>query len=67
MSVEVLAVDGKGQPTKVRFDFAVSLDDPNLVWYEWTWKKGGLGSYSKFEIPDIGQESRTNGPFSRGS
>jgi hypothetical protein len=62
MSAEVVAVDADGQPTKVMFDFAVSLDDPALVWFKWTWKNG-LGSYSKFEIPAIGRESQTNGPF----
>jgi hypothetical protein len=63
MSAEVIAVDSSGQPTKVRFDFAVSLDDPAMVWFKWTWSKNGLGSYSRFEIPAIGEESRTNGPF----
>ncbi|MHC4169389.1 MAG: hypothetical protein ACYSWQ_20775, partial [Planctomycetota bacterium] len=62
MSAEVVAVDADGQPTKVLFDFAVSLDNPALVWFQWTWKNG-LGSYSKFEIPAIGEESQTNGPF----
>lgn len=62
MSAEVVAVDADGQPTKVLFDFAVSLDDPSLVWFKWTWKNG-LGSYSKFEMPAVGQESQTNGPF----
>jgi len=62
MSAEVVAIDADGQPTKVLFEFAVSLDDPSLVWFHWTWKNG-LGSYSKFEIPPIGQESQTNGPF----
>jgi len=62
MSAEVVAIDGDGQPTKVLFDFAVSLDDPSLVWFKWTWKNG-LGSYSKFEIPAIGEEVQTNGPF----
>jgi hypothetical protein len=62
MSAEVVAVDADGQPTKVLFDFAVSLDNPALVWFKWTWKNG-LGSYSRFEIPAIGEESQTNGPF----
>ncbi|MHC4118191.1 MAG: hypothetical protein ACYSWO_11855 [Planctomycetota bacterium] len=63
MSVEVVAVGSQGQPTKVRFDFAVSLDDPSLVWCQWTWKKGGLGSYSRFKIPAVREEAQTNGPF----
>jgi len=63
MSAEVLAVDSNGKPTKVLFRFAVSLDDPALVWFKWTWKKNGLGAYSRFEVPAIGQISRTEGPF----
>ena len=62
MSAEVVAIDAQGQPTKVLFEFAVSLDDPALVRFQWTWKDG-LGSYSKFEIPAIGEETQTNGPF----
>ena len=58
-----IAVDSDGQPTKVLFDFAVSLDNPALVWFKWTWKKNGLGTYSIFEVPTIGQVSRTQGPF----
>ncbi len=63
MSAEVIAVDSDSQPTKVLFDFAVSLDDPALIWFKWTWKKNGLGAYSIFEVPAIGQVSRTEGPF----
>ena len=57
------AVDDDGQPTKVLFDFAVSLDDPSLIWFKWTWKKNGLGTYSRFEVPAIGQVAQTKGPF----
>ncbi|MHC4626023.1 MAG: hypothetical protein ACYTDV_03485 [Planctomycetota bacterium] len=63
MSAEVTAVDDGGQPTKVQFRFAVSLDDPALVWFKWTWKKNGLGAYSRFNVPAIGEVSQTNGPF----
>jgi len=62
MSAEVVAIDSEGQPTKALFEFTVSLDDPALVWFQWTWKNG-LGSYSRFEVPALGQESQTNGPF----
>jgi len=62
MSAEIVAVDSDGQATKVLFEFTVSLDDPALVWFQWTWKNG-LGSYSRFEVPTVGQEAQTNGPF----
>jgi hypothetical protein len=63
MSVEVISVDADGQPTKVRFDFDVSLDDPALRWLQWNWKGSGFGSYSTFEVPSIGETSFTTGPF----
>ncbi|MHC4580797.1 MAG: hypothetical protein ACYS14_05020, partial [Planctomycetota bacterium] len=63
MSAEVVAVDSNGQPTKVLFRFAVSLEDPALIWFKWTWKKNGLGAYSRFEVPAMGQMAQTEGPF----
>jgi hypothetical protein len=63
MSAEVISVDADSQPTKVRFDFDVSLDDPALRWQQWNWKKSGFGSYSTFKIPPIGETSLTQGPF----
>jgi hypothetical protein len=63
MSAEVISVDTDGQPTKVRFYFRVSLDDPSLRWLQWNWKKRGFGSYSEFKIPSIGETSFTTGPF----
>ena len=64
MSAEVISVDAYGQPTTVRFDFDVSLEDPALYWLQWHWKKSGLGYYSQFKIPPVGETSRTQGPFS---
>ena len=64
MSAEVIRVDADGQPTTVRFDFNVSLDNPSLRWLQWNWKGNGFGSYSTFEIPPIGETSQTQGPFS---
>ena len=51
MSAEVISVDADGQPTTVRFDFNVSLNDPALCWLQWHWKNSGFGSYSTFKIP----------------
>jgi len=63
MSVEVIDVDRKGQPTQVLFRFAVSLDDPSLSWLQWNWKKGGFGSYSRFNVPAVGEKTYIPGPF----
>jgi hypothetical protein len=64
MSAEIISVDTDGQPTKVRVDFDISLDDPSMRWLQWNWKKSGSGSYSEFKIPPIGETSFTTGPFS---
>jgi hypothetical protein len=63
MSAEVISIDADGQPTTVRFDFRVSLNDPSMRWLQWNWKKSGFGSYSTFKIPPIGETSSTTGPF----
>jgi hypothetical protein len=63
MSAQVISVDADDQPTTVRFDFNVSLDDPSLRWQQWNWKKSGFGSYSTFKIPTIGETSYTSGAF----
>ena len=63
MSVEVIDVDRKGQPTQVLFRFAVSLDDSSLSWLQWNWKKGGFGSYSRFNVPAVGEKAYIPGPF----
>ena len=63
MTAKIISVDADGQPTKVRFEFDVSLDDPSLCWQQWNWKKSGFGSYSTFKIPPIGEALYTTGPF----
>jgi len=30
---------------------------------QWNWKKSGFGYYSRFEVPTIGEEASTKGPF----
>jgi hypothetical protein len=64
MMTEVISVDANGQPTTVRFDFRVSLDDPSLRWLQWNWKKSGFGYYSIFEVPVVGKKVNLGGPFS---
>jgi hypothetical protein len=63
MSVEVIDVDRAGQPVEIQFHFAVSLDDPSLSWLQWDWKKGGFGSYSRFNVPAVGEKTYIRGPF----
>jgi hypothetical protein len=63
MSAEVIEVDADSQPTTVRFEFEVSLDDPNLCWQKWQWKKSGFGLYSMFEVQAVGKELILGGPF----
>ena len=63
MTAEIISVDADSQPTAVRFDFDVSLDDPALNFQQWNWKKRGFGSYTKFKIPPIGETAYTAGPF----
>jgi hypothetical protein len=63
MSVEVINVDLYGQPTIVRFEFNVSLEDSSLRWLRWHWGKNGFGYYSTFEIPSVGEKLNLSGPF----
>ena len=63
MSAEVISVDAYGQPTTVRFDFDVSLDDSSLHWLQWHWKKNGFGYYSIFQVPAVGKKLNLGGPF----
>ena len=63
MSAEVISVDANGQPTTVRFDFDVSLDDSSLHWLQWHWKKNGFGYYSIFQVPAVGKKLNLGGPF----
>lgn len=59
LTVEVIAVDNNGQPTKASFRFAVSLDDSSLCWLQWNWKKN---SYEPFKVPAIEESSHIAGP-----
>ena len=63
MSIEVIEVDGVGQPTEIQFQFADSLDDPSFHWLQWNWEGPGLGEYSTFQVPVIGEQASTEGPF----
>ena len=63
MTAQVIKTDAGGQPTAVRFDFNVPLDDPSLRWLQWHWKKGGFGYYSTFEVPATPGGSNLDGPL----
>jgi hypothetical protein len=65
MSADVINVNTDSQPTAVRFDFDVSLNDSSLRWLQWNWKKGGFGYYSTFEVPDVGEILSLEGPFGK--
>jgi hypothetical protein len=63
MSAQVTRTDAGGQPTTVRFDFNVPLDDSSLRWLQWHWKKGGFGYYSTFEVPAAPDGLNLDGPL----
>jgi hypothetical protein len=63
MSAEVINVDTNGQPTTIRFEFDVPLEDSSLRWLQWHWKKSGFGYYSTLEIPPVGETLNLGGPF----
>ncbi len=49
MQVEILTVDKKGIPQKVRFHFDRPLEDPGLLWYIFR-----DGQYRPFDLPEPG-------------
>jgi len=59
-SAQVVSVDEKGMPTKVLFEFDVSLEDPSLKWLQWDWWGN---SYKSFKPPSVGERTVLNGPF----
>jgi hypothetical protein len=63
LAVEVLSVDDAGSPTAAQFDFSHFLDSPSLLWLRWHWKPIGLGSYSPFTIPAVGETVVIPGPL----
>lgn len=59
MTVEIVAVDGKGLPTQVLFTFASALEDASLCWVWFDWEDG---CYHPFEVPAIGESTEVPGP-----
>jgi len=57
--VQVIAVDQKGQPKEVSFNFSVPLEDASLYWLQFDWQNS---CYSSFEVPAIGETVKIAGP-----
>jgi len=60
IEVEVRAVDKRGSPVEVAFEFDVPLDDASLKWLQWNWDRH---RYEPFRMPAIGQAVKLAGPF----
>jgi hypothetical protein len=60
MVAEVQAVDSRGFPIEVTFDFEVPLEDASLRWLWWDWDRD---LYQPFDVPPVGQTRRLVGPF----
>jgi len=53
VTIEIIDIDKKGQPTEVSFRFAVPLEHQSLHWIRFNWTNG---SYSSFQVPPLGQK-----------
>lgn len=60
MRAEVISLTGDRRPAEARIRFAVSLDDPSLVWLQWDW---GTQTYVPFSPPVVGETAHIPGPF----
>lgn len=60
MTAEVRAVDARGFPREVAFEFAVPLEDASLKWLWWNWDKQ---QYQEFVPPPVGEAVTLVGPF----
>lgn len=60
LNVEVIAVDARGRPTQVLFEFPVSLDEHSFRWLCWDPTKR---RFLSFEVPLVGQSVSLPGPF----
>ncbi len=60
MQVEILAVDERGFPVEVAFDFDVPLEDASLRWLQWDWDED---VYRPFDLPAVGGTADLVGPF----
>jgi hypothetical protein len=63
MSVEVLAVDGRGFPVETAFEFDVPLEDASLKWLYWEWEAEAEGPFRPFAVPPVGATVELVGPF----
>ncbi len=60
MTADVRAVDERGFPAEVAFEFEVPLEDPSLKWLWWDWDKH---RYKAFTPPPAGGSVTLVGPF----
>jgi hypothetical protein len=60
MTVEILAVDGRGFPVEAAFEFDAPLEDASLKWLVWDWDED---VYRPFVLPQVGESIRLLGPF----
>ena len=60
MDVEVLAVDDRGFPVEVAFEFAADLEDASLSWLHWDWDED---RYRVLDLPPVGGTVTLVGPF----
>ncbi len=60
LTIEVLAVDERGFPTEVAFEFEAVLEAPALRWLWWDWNRR---HFVVFRLPAVGQGVCLPGPF----
>lgn len=63
MTIQVVSVTPEGSPQAIQLDFSLPLEDPSLRWVQWDWRPRGLGSYSPFTVPAVGETVVIPGPF----
>lgn len=60
LTVEVTAITDDGRPSEATFRFDVPLEDPGLLWLQWT-----RAGYVPFELPQVGQTVELPGLLER--
>jgi hypothetical protein len=64
LDIEVVGVAENGQPTDIRYSFAVPLEDAGLRWIAWDWSTERLlGGFVPFQVPAVGESATIAGPY----